>query len=655
MLANSGIAAIVGSQGTGRRTSAIRALITRRVENGDAPYIQEIAPDWGDDKAEKTDKALESEILPDPIPGGGYLIDATARALTTQDVAVLLSWAEQLRSVDARLIVLDTRRGWLAEGRFEVQAVPPDAIQVAQRHLEIRLGKPAHAEWLGASGRSEERRGWLSRDANREVTGVFSDLINPNVSPADSVAIAKRLSKIDAGRVASAVSLLTGGSAEVQQGKNDIRRIREEVLLWTDFLEKTLADTGTRGQDRVMLLSAAYLEDAPIELCIKAAAQFGPAEDTNSRRYREGRSPRRRMREVGVDITADDRAGFASRPGLAPSAIRTDWHHWANERTETANWLERITAADGVASSWAHQIGKRVLELSRKEAEAPFFPLLDAWTSTPAKVDRARIEMIASLLGDAAQTEELARDTHDKLLEWAKQKSAPHRRQVVADVCSGPYGRNTPNRAFVRMRHLLSNSDNAAITATEAIVRYAAGSAKSLTQTVSTVDAWIHDYPDHPAGPRAFLALVDPEVDSSVLASLFFNVATVPAIRDFLVVGWGAALEQTEVRVDAHRILVSWARAVHRRKLDRNLAFQVLTDVRNAHTPVDAMSRFLYGNPDVEDPALIEARYELANLKSCNHASCSNPSCPLREAPAESAADDTVAIAENRNQGEGLA
>ncbi|MYU48395.1 hypothetical protein GTV15_20655 [Streptomyces sp. SID7803] len=76
----------------------------------------------------------------------------------------------------------------------------------------------------------------------------------------------------------------------------------------------------------MMLLAAAYLEGAPLELCIKAATAFGSRDEALARRYREGRSPRRRLADVGVD-TADDTAAFHSHPGFALSAIRTDWHH----------------------------------------------------------------------------------------------------------------------------------------------------------------------------------------------------------------------------------------------------------------------------------------------------------------------------------------
>jgi hypothetical protein len=54
-----------------------------------------------------------------------------------------------------------------------------------------------------------------------------------------------------------------------------------------------------------------------------------------------------------------------------------DWHHWADERDATTEWLARITAPDAVARAWTEQIGSRLLELSITEVESPFFTLLD--------------------------------------------------------------------------------------------------------------------------------------------------------------------------------------------------------------------------------------------------------------------------------------
>ncbi|QKV67683.1 hypothetical protein HUT13_02015 [Streptomyces harbinensis] len=62
--------------------------------------------------------------------------------------------------------------------------------------------------------------------------------------------------------------------------------MRDRILLWTGFLERKLTEVGTHGQGRVMLLSAAYLEGTPLELCIKAATAFGSEDERVARRFR---------------------------------------------------------------------------------------------------------------------------------------------------------------------------------------------------------------------------------------------------------------------------------------------------------------------------------------------------------------------------------
>lgn len=649
-LAAQGLAVIAGEHGAGRRISAVRALHTRLLQPSVFPELFDLAADWDDDETP------ERDTLPDPVPGRGYLIDATSRPLSAQAALALTAWAEELHKAGGCVVIATNQYEWQGDSRFEIQAVRPDALQVARNHLAERLGSTERAEWLKADPNRPAVRGILRGTAAPEPTvGIFADLITRTVSPSDAVAIAERLHAIRPDRLRQAIDLRDRQGAEAQeQGHRELRAIRDEVLLWTGFLEKTLSDTGTRGPDRVMLISAAYLEGASLELCIKAAGEFGPRDGQTARRYREGRSPRRRMRDVGVDVTAEDRAAFESRPGLPISAIRTDWHHWADERDETRAWIERITASDGVAVAWSKQIGERLIELSRTAVDPPFFTVIEKWTAPGAGADTERVRTVAQLLARAAQTDELARDTHKKLLDWSK-KTNPRQREAVAQLCSGVYGQRWPHIALVRLRHILAQGDDATAIATHALATHATGSGEGLTRVVDTVESWLEKFPGHPAGPRAFLALVDPSRSANVLARLIELAQASPRVRDFLISGWWATLDQPDVRDWAHRVLLTWAQAVHQEQLDRNFIFGILTDVRNAHTPVDAMSRFLYGSPEEEDPALIEARFALANLRACEHGKCARPDCPLKQPPNAPAGHGAWEGADEPEQGLGEA
>ncbi|BCM70403.1 MULTISPECIES: hypothetical protein [Streptomyces] len=621
LLAAHGLAVILGERGTGRRTSAVRALHTHLSTPAGPTQLFYLAADWDEDEAP------EREVLPEPVSGHGYLIDATSRLLSENAAHALITWAEQLHDAGGCLVITSSQRDWRGDSRFEIVAVRPDAVQVARKHL-AHWGSDAQAGWLQQDAQRTVTRGLLRQAAPDRTAGVLSDLITPSVSPADAVAIAGRLRDIDPERLAAAVERSDSpSSSEREQGVSELRRIREEVLLWTNFLEQTLTGTGTRGQDRVMLLAAAYLEGAPLELCIKAAVEFGARDGAIARRYREGRSPRRRLRDVGVDITSSDTAAFHRRPGLALAAIRMDWHHWADERDATTEWLARITAPDGVARAWTEQIGSRLLQLSITEVESPFLTLLNTWTTTSA--DERHLRIVTALITQAAETEELARDAHKQLLDWAAKGNA-HRRKVVAWACSGRYGMRWPHMALVRLRHILAVDDEATRIAATALTAHAAASTEGFQRVVETVETWFEKYQTHLAGPRAFLALTDPAYN--VLDTLVSAAQAAPAVRDFLINGWMQTLRQPDVRDDAHQVLLGWARAAHEGRLDRTATFGILTDVRNAHTPLDAMSRFLYGSPDKDDHALIEARLALANLRACNHTQCSEPHCPLKEA-----------------------
>ncbi|MFC5182516.1 hypothetical protein [Actinomadura harenae] len=503
---------------------------------------------------------------------------------------------------------------------------------MARNHLLHRLSASEQARWLQVDSQIGTPRVGLRRQATPDQSaGIFSTLIPHNVSPTDAVRIAERLRAVSPDRVTAAIGRLHGINEEPDLGRKDLQEIRDQVLEWTDYLERILADTGTRGQDRVMLLAAAFLEGAPLEVCIKAATAFDPHASQARQRFREGRSPRRRLRDVGVDVTEADTATFSSRPGLAMAAIRTDWHHWADERTQTREWLELITSAKAVAENWTKQVGERLLDLSRTATDPPFFSVLESWVSAP-DIDDDRSSIIAELLTQAALTEELTRDVHSRLLTWTKR--SPSQRIVVARVCAGKYGLRWPQTALVRIRHLLAKDDEASQIASAVLANHAQNR-RNLERIVKTIDSWLEKYPNHPAGPRAFLALTDPSIGDgvseahsiSVLGTLITLAQSSPEIRDFLISGWAITLQQPEVREAAYRTLVNWSEAVHDSHLDRDFTFGLLTDVRNAHTPLDAMSRFLYGSPDHDAPAVINARFALANLNSNSHLPCTRPNC----------------------------
>lgn len=272
LLAAHGLAVILGERGTGRHISAVRALHTHLSTPAGVPRLYDLAADWEDDEVP------EREVLPEPIAGHGYLIDAASRLISENAARALMTWAEELHAVGSCLVITGSQRDWRGDNRFEIGAVRPDAVQVARNHL-AHAGSHAQAGWLQTDVQRAATRGLLRQAVPDRTVGILSDLITRTVSPGDAVAIAGRLRAIDPGRLARAAEHRDSPpeSPEYQQGARELRRIREEVLLWTNFLEETLAGTGTRGQDRMMLLAAAYLEGAPSSCASRQPPRSAPA------------------------------------------------------------------------------------------------------------------------------------------------------------------------------------------------------------------------------------------------------------------------------------------------------------------------------------------------------------------------------------------
>ncbi|MYU48396.1 hypothetical protein GTV15_20660 [Streptomyces sp. SID7803] len=99
LLAAHGLAVIVGERGTGRRISAVRALHTHLSTPAEAPQLYDLAADWEDDEVP------EREVLPEPIAGHGYLIDAASRLMSENAARALTAWAEELHAVGSCLVI----------------------------------------------------------------------------------------------------------------------------------------------------------------------------------------------------------------------------------------------------------------------------------------------------------------------------------------------------------------------------------------------------------------------------------------------------------------------------------------------------------------------------------------------------------------------
>ncbi|MEV7426841.1 hypothetical protein [Streptomyces sp. NPDC091212] len=618
--------AIEGEPGSGRRTSALRALGRHLYTAAGAAHIIELSPDWDDEETP------DADVLPEPTPGIGYILDLSARPLPSQAAYALASWAEKLHATQACVALVTGPGLWTIDPLAVVPSQRPDPLTIARNHLAGPLGSPEHADWLSTETTHRPARTFRPGTSAPTHTGALRDIMSDRVSPTDAVAMATRIKKISPARLQRALEQQATEGVEA----DDIRKIKDEVRLWEGFLTRILTEPGTRGADRTMLLAASYLEGAPLELCIKIAGRFGESPENPTRRYREGRSPRRRMQSVGVDVSEDDRAVFHRMPGLAMTAIRTDWHHWAEERHATRDWLKNITTSGAVPDQWSEQIARRLLELSRTATEPPLFPILKHWIETSG-ADSPRLDIAARILTDAANTPELEHATHRYLLDT--NRNNPAHRTTVALVCRGAYGARHPNKALTRLRWILGHNpvdDRATIIAADALITQATASNEGFTRVINAVETWLTRYEEHTAGPRAFLALADPA--HSALPQLLTRAKTSFRDRDFLIEAWTTTLAHPSVRERAYTVLRAWARAVHTRSLDQDFVFALLTDVRNAHTPRDAMSRFLYGNPEAEDPALIEARHALANLQTCRHNLCARPDCNARPQTSEASA-----------------
>lgn len=656
-LSRYGIVVIEGKEGTGRLTSAIRSLesrIRKSLIGSGYPDKQldlfQVSADWG------AESDLEQADLPDAASYCGYLLDLTGRSISISAARVLVAWADHLRGKESFLAVISDLGTWPREDGLDssrIESISPDPLKIVSSRLQ-KSGHSARILWIGVNPPEEQTRfpmfgkNNVNNGNDSPGFGIFREIISPELSPGRAVQIAEDIGKLDSEEVEGiSRDSVRAGSKEQARAEEKLSRLRGRLGQWTHYLEPKIADLGTRGRDRALLVASAYMEGAQVEGCIDLGSSLGARTDIErTRRSREGRSPRKRMQDLGISITSEDRVSFSDKPGFADEAIRLDWFHWPEEREETVSWILDITKDKGRVSFDLRRFGDRILALTRSEpATGPLLRIVREWAYSESD-DHVRES--ARLLVKAESSSRLAKETDEKMRQWAQADSTGLRRSVAL-ACAQGYGKWEPNKALIRLRWILHNKkvDDATTEAMSAFRKRAFSGKSELLRATKALEKWFEEYhPDSPAAPRAFLALVDPDVrETNLLPGLLSSARSDRAVYGLLVHFWELSLDHPDVHEYAYKVLSGWMQGAYEGTLSSNLVYQIIEDVQKSRTPRDALARLLYGDPETENPALVEARKNLARGQ-CVHVECAHSNCPFKEDVSGHGAQSEVSISE---------
>ncbi|QKZ18360.1 hypothetical protein [Streptomyces chartreusis] len=589
-----GLAVIAGPVGYGKRTAGIRALWdasrSEIVTTGKALSLKEIRPDWGTPDAPDSEVVVpDTELLPDEA-GTAYLLDVAAEISAWRNPArvaqALLTHAGKLRQVGSRLVVIADEHSWPegvngALSNVVVRAkVRPSAHRVARAHLEYIHRHPDRLRWLNTATISGHQ------------VGEAAHLLTDDSSPADATRLAVALSAVD------------------EEVPGSLATALDAFQQWRTDVDTVFKSTRENPDDRALLIATVFLSGADA-LTIQEAARslLDEPQETKVRTILTGPDLTTRFQDVkaqveGRTVTLDH------RPGYARAVLLHLWQQRADIHRPLLNWVDKITRPKQPGATRLTGVGDLLVHLAIAENDIRVIEQIHAWTGNGDNSTEHR-ELIARVLTTAAEADALGASVRAKLLTWAQDESEAVA-SVVALVCGSRFADHYPAMALVRLRHVLdrANADLAVHAAQQALCGIALRE-QHLPRVWSTVSKWAVDK-QHLAGHRAFLTLLDPREDPTVLQILLAAAERDAEIKEAIVSGWSAALVDPRVHGECEQILVAWAHARAGGQVPYELITDILDQIVVRHLSSTPIAALVFGEPGVAyDEPVIALRKDL--------------------------------------------
>ncbi|MEO3842772.1 hypothetical protein [Streptomyces sp. B22F1] len=582
-----GLAVITGPAGYGKRTAGIKALLDASRTQADATgkplELKEIRPDWD------TPGSPDVSALPEAARTA-YLLDVAAEIGSWQSPAriaeALISHAEKLRRVGSCLVVISDERSWPggASGpltRVLVRAkVRPSAHRVAVAHLEQLHRRPDRLRWLNKAV------------VGTEPVGEAAHLLTDASSPADAAHLAALLGAIN------------------EEDPDGLQTALHTFQEWQTKVESVFKKTQDNPDDRALLIASVFLDGADALTIQKAARSLlDEPQETRVRTILTGPDLTTRLKFVGAQVNKRT-VTFDHRPGYARAVLLHLWQQRADIHPHLLNWVDGITARKQPGADRLASIGSLLVHLAIAENDMSVIEQIHAWTKNGDASDEHR-EVIARVLGTAAEADSLGAAVRAKLLDWAQDEEEAVA-TVVALICGSRFADRYPRQALVRLRHILDREepDRAVRTAQDAL-RGIASRKGHLPRVWSTVIKWAVDK-QHLAGHRAFLSLLDPQEDPEVLQVMLAAAERDEKIKEAIVAGWSAALIDKRMDAKCRELLTTWAHARANGQVPAELVTEILEQIVVRHLSTTPISALIFGEPGVAyDQSVIELRKDL--------------------------------------------
>ncbi|WP_030700016.1 hypothetical protein [Streptomyces albidoflavus] len=598
------LAVVCGPVGFGRRAAGIRALWKAATRAGRTTFgtgrggteLKEVLADWN--KPAEPDMT----VLPSD-PGVGYLLDVSTEISSWSDpvraASALLSHAQTLSSKGSFLVVIADERSWPASASALNAAVVarttrrPHALDLARAHLEFLHHQGKRSAWLAVprKGTTTGEDGSAGEEDTAGETGA-AHLLRDTSSPENAARLAELLARAE----------------HTAQGLRDAVSSFQE---WRDQVKGVFADTEQNADDRALLIASIFLDGRNVLDAQKAARTLlqDPA-PKDVRTILTGPDLTTRLEQVGIGIQ-DRRIDLAPRPGYARSVLLHLWRQRPDIHAPLLKWLTELTAPGGPGAGQLETIAGLLRDLAVDERDIRALDKLREWVTEDSS-QLAQRELVARVMAQAAEADGVGATVRDRLLTWSKDQSVGLA-HTVALVCQSSFAVRFPRQTLFRLRHILGRSEHdEAVRAAEEALRSVAAREAQLPRVSSAVFAWAKQ-PQHLAGHRAFLSLLDPHPDPYTLRVMLAAAEAKPEVKQALVDGWIAVLGNPAVHTQATRVLIAWAHSrLNDQMVSGDLILAVLSEIVSRHLMATPVAALVFGEADVRyDEAVIDLRKHL--------------------------------------------
>ncbi|MET9070564.1 hypothetical protein ABZX95_00005 [Streptomyces sp. NPDC004232] len=401
---------LTGTEGTGRRTTALRVLLDVGIQDKN---IQSLVLDWD---------RPDTEQIP-CTPEHGFILDlSNYRTLPKDFYQGLATYQQDAASANTYLIILATPETWdagTAAAVARLDHVHPPALEIARAHVRVR---------------NQERLDWLDDDTD------LSKLLGSTTSPDAAV----RLARI------------------VANPKAEKDRAKEEFENWTDLLNKWFKehDTSEDLRERALMIAVALLDGGPADILMKAAdrlfsrvrgelppggALAGPDLDT-------------RLERIHTERIGDDALSLAhARHGLDKAVLAHVWKQRPDLRDTLLDWAVDISAPKSIAVRYTGRIAESVTRLAAGPGGQTVLNIVTQWTALDSAHHR---HLAVGVLESMTLHPRIGITVRKHLYDWARQKNTTEAlAETIADVCGGALGRTYPRVALTRLRLLAARQD----------------------------------------------------------------------------------------------------------------------------------------------------------------------------------------------------